>query len=260
MIYTAHHASTLQTFGEFQPTALDQSGLGADETDRDWLVCPVSIQPKIASHLDESNWEAQCAALEQADRYVRRARRHVRHKLIQHVRQRPNRPLARFAQDMCNGTYLVGSGPDYINRLCDLVDLPPISGETVASFAARLDSALESDGDYTTHYFGHWTSDFKIAIVRPGSKAHRVAVELEMSLADYPVLDDMDLSRRECESMYESVLNELSRLEIESKGEPLSDEALNDLADAMTCGDQRQRRKTATRLPFAAVKTALRMT
>lgn len=222
MTYTPDHRSTLPTFGKYRPTALDMRGLGSTEDDRDWIVCPVTYQPKLDDLLSESNWECQLRDLERAAKRVDRARRHIRHRLIPEVRGNPYRPVERFAETMCRHAAYI--------RLVELVDLPAVEGETVAAFAERLDAAREQ-GDYTTHYFGHWTSDFKIAIVRPGSQCHRVAVEIELALADYPVLDDSDFSRRECEAQYESVLSELHRLELERNDEALSDDAINELAD-----------------------------
>ncbi len=193
------------------------------------LVMPYTYLPNIAELLDESNWEAICSQIGAAAKRVDRARRHIRHMLIPHVRNRPNRPVVRFAQDVCNGSYAVGSGPEYVNRLHSLVDIPPIDGETVASFASRLDDAREQD-DYKVVSFGHWATPYDLMLVRPGSKAHETAVELADRLENYPVLDEEDFSNRECESQYQSVLDELGRLDLESNGEPLSPDALGDLA------------------------------
>ena len=58
--------ATLITYSQFRPTRYDAAGLGCPDQ-QDWLVCPVSIQPKIAECIDESNWDAQLAALEAVD-------------------------------------------------------------------------------------------------------------------------------------------------------------------------------------------------
>lgn len=58
--------SELQTYSTFRPTSFDCSGLGCEEQ-QDWLVCPVSRQPKTAGLLEDSNWEAQLEALIEAD-------------------------------------------------------------------------------------------------------------------------------------------------------------------------------------------------
>lgn len=67
---------------------------------------------------------------------------------------------------------------------------------------SNFESALQALGgesrDVEIHRFGHWGPGwFEIILVKPGSEAERVALELENSLADYPVLDEQDLSARE---------------------------------------------------------------
>ncbi len=52
----------MQTFKQFRPTQFDRAGLGSDGQE-DWLVAPVSRQPKIATVLDDSNWEVVLADL-----------------------------------------------------------------------------------------------------------------------------------------------------------------------------------------------------
>lgn len=132
----------LTRFEDFRPTAFDQRGLGAADEDRDqrdWLVCPVSRQPKISTLFDDSNWDVQLAMIQESDP----------------------------------------------------------SGE-----------------DHEVHYFGHWTSDFEIVVVRPGSAAHDAARKIVASLANYPLLDDEDHSRREYEATLENIESELRRTTI----------------------------------------------
>jgi len=57
----------MQTFSDFRPTPHDQAGVGSDETDADWLVFPMLYTPNIATDLDDSNWSAIQAALEESD-------------------------------------------------------------------------------------------------------------------------------------------------------------------------------------------------
>ena len=46
--------------------------------------------------------------------------------------------------------------------------------------------------------FGHWGPGwFEIILVAPESMAHYQCVVIESSLADYPILDEMDFSKRE---------------------------------------------------------------
>jgi len=44
-------------------------------------------------------------------------------------------------------------------------------------------------------------------IVKPGTEAERIGEEIERSLANYPILDESDLSEREMEEYYESWVN-----------------------------------------------------
>lgn len=56
----------------------------------------------------------------------------------------------------------------------------------------------EEESSYENHRFGHWACGwFEILIVRPGSKCFDVACEIEKSLEDYPLLDEMDASEKE---------------------------------------------------------------
>lgn len=60
---------------------------------------------------------------------------------------------------------------------------------------------IDPDGkDHEVHRFGHWANGwFEILIVRPNTACYELAVSIENSLADYPILDEMDYSDRECE-------------------------------------------------------------
>ena len=59
------------------------------------------------------------------------------------------------------------------------------------------------------HRFGHWGPGwFEIIIVNPrAGKTMKKALGIESSLADYPVLDESDLSAREWEEMEETWLH-----------------------------------------------------
>lgn len=59
--------------------------------------------------------------------------------------------------------------------------------------------------DVEVHRFGHWGPGwYEIAIVRPGTGAHDIALEISSSLEDYPILCEDDYSEREWESACES--------------------------------------------------------
>jgi hypothetical protein len=124
---------------DFQPTSFDCKGLGSDEDNGDWLVCPVVYHPNIAGILEESNWNAQCAALAEADEHSRDG----------------------------------------------------------------------SEEGFDIMRFGHWATPFQIAIVKPGSAAHRQAQGVAARLADYPVLDEQDYCARESEAQHEAIASEL---------------------------------------------------
>jgi len=75
---------------------------------------------------------------------------------------------------------------------------------TESNFRCCL-KALGGESDTVeVHRFGHWACGWlEIIIVQPGSDAERIANEIESSLADYPVLDDMDFSELENEQANE---------------------------------------------------------
>lgn len=115
-------------------------------------------------------------------------------------------------------------------------DADHLEASNYAAVAALL-AEVDADGnDHQTLDFGHWAcGHFEIIVVRPGSNAHRVAVECEMRLADYPALDDEDLSMREHEAQFDDCLDSLNRLTIQDATGPLNDDQLNALADAVCC-------------------------
>ena len=70
---------------------------------------------------------------------------------------------------------------------------------------SNFHSALEMLGgegdDVQIHRFGHWANGwFELILVRPNTAAAKEAEEIETSLAQYPVLNDDDLSEREQEA------------------------------------------------------------
>lgn len=82
-------------------------------------------------------------------------------------------------------------------------DSGPLEESNFGFVRGRLDTAASAD-DWETHRFGHWGPGwYEIIIVRPGTKAHDEAAEIERRLDGYPVLDEDDLSRREYDSACE---------------------------------------------------------
>lgn len=55
----------MRPYSEFRPTRLDTPGLGCEDQ-QDWLVCPCGTN-RDADILTESNWAAQCKALDEID-------------------------------------------------------------------------------------------------------------------------------------------------------------------------------------------------
>ncbi len=69
---------------------------------------------------------------------------------------------------------------------------------------SNWDSALKSLGgesdSVVIHRFGHWACGWWEALcIEPGTDAHNIALDLEVALKSYPVLDEEDWSRREDE-------------------------------------------------------------
>lgn len=74
-----------------------------------------------------------------------------------------------------------------------------------SNFSAFLGIVGGESDDVEVHRFGHWGPGwFEIILVRPGTKAATEAERAESSLADYPVLDEMDYSARESEANEET--------------------------------------------------------
>lgn len=70
-----------------------------------------------------------------------------------------------------------------------------------SNFATALEILGGEGEDVEVHRFGHWGPGwFEIIIVRPDTDAAAEAASIECALADYPVLDDEDYSRREWEA------------------------------------------------------------
>lgn len=67
-------------------------------------------------------------------------------------------------------------------------------------------TALDPDREtWDTHVFNHWGPGwFELLIVAPQSAAHVALAEMVCALESYPVLDDMDHSKREHESALET--------------------------------------------------------
>lgn len=69
---------------------------------------------------------------------------------------------------------------------------------------AQLKDEANSD-DYEVHRFGHWGPGwYEIVLVRPGSKAEKVALEIAGALEQYPVLNDEAFSELELEGAEEA--------------------------------------------------------
>lgn len=71
---------------------------------------------------------------------------------------------------------------------------------TESNFDAAL-KALGGEGDdVEIHRFGHWACGwFEVILIRPDSDAASLAVDMEVALDGYPVLDESDFSQRETE-------------------------------------------------------------
>jgi hypothetical protein len=78
---------------------------------------------------------------------------------------------------------------------------------SLANWAANLENieAVDPDGeDHEVCRFGHWGPGwFEIVIVRPGSKAERVARENAAHLENHPVLDESKWTEMEMEAVTE---------------------------------------------------------
>ena len=87
------------------------------------------------------------------------------------------------------------------------------------SNAAEIDKALapfmeEEDADVRAEHHGHWAcgwiDGYAIRVYRNGqiTKAFRAYHELAVRLADYPVLNEEDFSRREYDATLENLISE----------------------------------------------------
>ena len=66
-------------------------------------------------------------------------------------------------------------------------------------------SILDNELSCESHSFNHWGPGWvEIIIVRPGSYCAKAGEDIEAKLADYPILDDDDYSRREREGAEET--------------------------------------------------------
>ena len=71
--------------------------------------------------------------------------------------------------------------------------------------SAELSREDPDGNDHETHRIGHWGPGwYEIVIVRPDTKAHRAAVEIEGALSTYPVLDDFAYSEAQFNARAES--------------------------------------------------------
>jgi hypothetical protein len=74
-----------------------------------------------------------------------------------------------------------------------------------SNFASALKMLGGESDTVEVRRFGYWGPGwFEIIIVAPGSEAARIGEEIEASLADYPILDEDDFSRREYEDYVET--------------------------------------------------------
>jgi len=77
--------------------------------------------------------------------------------------------------------------------------LPKSNFRVALRWLSETDSD-EKESDYEQHSFNHWGPGwFDIIIVKPGTKANDIAEEIEASLEEYPILDEMDWSELELE-------------------------------------------------------------
>ena len=112
-------------------------------------------------------------------------------------------------------------------------DSEPLEQSNFATALKMLDPDEDSE-DVETHSFNHWGPGwFDIIIVKPDTPAAKTAEEIEASLADYPVLDDEDYSRREWEKHSEWVEQELQRVVWANDGELADDIDQSELCDAL---------------------------
>jgi len=69
-----------------------------------------------------------------------------------------------------------------------------------SNWAAALKMLRKGSRAYEVHRFGHWACGWlEIVIVKPGTKAELIGLEIEKALENYPILDEHDHSEREWE-------------------------------------------------------------
>lgn len=84
-------------------------------------------------------------------------------------------------------------------------DSGPMTQSNFAAALALLRAADPEGGDHEVHRFGHWGPGwFEILIARPDTACAAVGASIEERLADYPILDEDDCSRRELEAAEET--------------------------------------------------------
>jgi hypothetical protein len=87
-------------------------------------------------------------------------------------------------------------------------DSAPLDESNFTSTLRAMRQAGREDEDFEVHRFGHWGPGwFEIILVKPETKAAEVAEEIENALTDYPIVDELDLSIRECEAACEAWAN-----------------------------------------------------
>lgn len=75
----------------------------------------------------------------------------------------------------------------------------------VSNFETALEMMGGESSTVEVHRFGHWAHGwFEIILVKPDTREMEIAEEIEAALADYPVLDEEDMSRREYEEYLSS--------------------------------------------------------
>jgi hypothetical protein len=75
-----------------------------------------------------------------------------------------------------------------------------------------------AENGWEIHRFGHWGPGcYEIIVVKPGSKAQKVAEDMAKALENYPVLSDDDVSAREYEATIENIKSESGADEAQAK-------------------------------------------
>jgi hypothetical protein len=91
-----------------------------------------------------------------------------------------------------------------------------------------LIAALDATGseDYVVRHHNHWATPYDMILVRPGSAAFDAADSCIAALANYPVLNEEDFSRREYEATCQNIASELRRTTVERGGVEVDSEEL----------------------------------